>query len=136
MAILSISSKYKTGAVEIARDLEQALGYRFIRLGGRGGLLHMTHQVARQMAIPGAKEGEAPTLQAGENAFISFMSLVQSCIFEQAANDRVIILSRPAITSSRGSPMRSPFASRPRWPTGSSTSWPRRGSAKKRRGSW
>jgi cytidylate kinase len=88
MAILSISSKYRTGALEIGHELQTILGYKLIRLGGRGGLLHEAKQVAKQ------KDGEASMDHWGGNEFISFMGLVQSVIFDHAAKDNVIILSR------------------------------------------
>ncbi|MCL2669054.1 MAG: cytidylate kinase-like family protein [Syntrophaceae bacterium] len=94
MAVLSISSKYKTGATEIALELEKDLGYSFIRLGGRGGLLHKANQLAKKMKLVSAEDGKALMNHTGENEFISFMSLVQSVIYDQAANDNVIILSR------------------------------------------
>ncbi|MDA8124559.1 MAG: cytidylate kinase-like family protein [Deltaproteobacteria bacterium] len=94
MAILSISSKYKTGALEIGQELEKILGYKLIRLGGREGLLHEAKQVAKQLKFFGTKNGEAAMDHPGENELISFMSLVQSVIFDHAANDNVILLSR------------------------------------------
>jgi hypothetical protein len=94
MAILSISSKYRTGALEIGHELQKILGYKFIRLGGRGGLLHEAKRVGQQMKLYGAKDGEASMDYWGGNEFISFMGLVQSVIFDHAAKDNVIILSR------------------------------------------
>ncbi|MCE5263667.1 MAG: cytidylate kinase-like family protein [Deltaproteobacteria bacterium] len=94
MAILSISSKYRTGALEIGHELQKILGYKFIRLGGRGGLLHEAKRIGQQMKLYGAKDGEASMECWGGNEFISFMGLVQSVIFDHAAKDNVIILSR------------------------------------------
>jgi hypothetical protein len=94
MAILSISSKYKTGALEIGHELQKKLGYKLIRLGGRGGLLHEAKHIAKQMKLYGAKDGEALMDHWGGNEFISFMGLVQSVIFDHAARNNVIILSR------------------------------------------
>jgi hypothetical protein len=94
MAILSISSKYKTGALEIGHELQKKLGYKLIRLGGRGGLLHEAKHIAKQMKLYGAKDGEVLMDHWGGNEFISFMGLVQSVIFDHAARNNVIILSR------------------------------------------
>ena len=104
MAILSISSKYRTGALEIGHELQRILGYKLIRLGGPEGLLHEAKQAAKRMKLSAAKDDEAAMSHQGENELISFMSVVQSVIFDHAADDNVIILSRAGNYLLEGTP--------------------------------
>jgi cytidylate kinase len=91
MAILSISSDFETGALEIGRELRNLLGYKYI---GLGGLLDEANRVAKQTKLYDEKAREESMYKRAGDEYISFMALLQSVILEHAAEDNVILLTR------------------------------------------
>lgn len=91
MAILSISSEFGTGALEIGHKLKAVLGYDMITLGA---LLDQAKQMSREMNLFNMKQREDGTDVLGGSEYISFMALVQAAILEFASKDNVIIMTR------------------------------------------
>ena len=103
MAILSISSDFETGALEIGRELRNLLGYKYV---GLGGLLDEANQAAKQMKLYDEKAREESMYKRAGDEFISFMALLQSVILEHAAEDNVILLTRGSNYLAQGDPPR------------------------------
>ncbi|HET6489803.1 MAG TPA: cytidylate kinase family protein [Syntrophales bacterium] len=100
MAILSISSEYGTGALEIGHAIERLLGYRYVPLrtffdeaAQSRPWEHMRDQYAD--AAPGFWEG---------SDVLGFLALIQSKILDHAAQDNVIIMARGGSYLLRGIP--------------------------------
>jgi len=91
MAILSISSEFGTGALEIGRELRNFFGYEYI---GIGRLLREAKEAAKQMNLFVAKGRQESIDSWGGNEFMSFMAMLHSVILEHAAKDNVILLTR------------------------------------------
>lgn len=91
MAILSISSEFGTGALDIGHALKRTLGYDMITLGT---LLEQAKRMSGEMNLFDVKCRENyPDLLSGSD-YISFMALVQAAILDFAAKDNAIILTR------------------------------------------
>lgn len=91
MAILSVSSEYGTGALEVGHAIEHLLGYEFIS----------TTRILNEAKHSGRKWERLATKYTMEssdiwegNDFVGFMALVQSIILGHAVKDNIIILSR------------------------------------------
>lgn len=91
MAILSISSEYGTGALEIGREIRNLLNYEYI---GLGRLLDEAKKTAEHLNLYTAKGLEMSINAWGGNEFMSFMALLHSVMLEHASKDNVILLTR------------------------------------------
>ena len=91
MAILSISTEFGTGALEISQVLKRLLDYECVTLGR---LLTETKQVAKEMSLYMATERKKSLCKWSGNEFISFAALLQGAILDHALKDNVILLTR------------------------------------------
>lgn len=91
MAILSMSSEFGTGALEIGREIRKLLGYEYF---GLGRLLGEAKEAARQSNLYSSRSHEGSMDAWGGNEFMSFMALLHSVILEHAVKDNVILLTR------------------------------------------
>jgi len=91
MAILSLSSEFETGALEVGDEICKALGYRCI---GLKALLDETKRTAQRMRLYSERDCDESIYRREGNRFHSFITLLQSAILEHAAEDNVVLLTR------------------------------------------